>query len=508
MVQDFVDIFDAVEDNGQQRHIATKVVKTEKLLATDAEVSMREHKVQDSPPDSIHKAHARKDKPTSDEKEYIWSIYVKNDKQFFTQLHAKEIGLTLHRRASTVLSILQTMIDADSDRNKSTEKFSIYEDERILNSYTSGLADSYNSEGTIISALSKELDRSNQEIRSRLRYLKEHNPQRSNYAQNRPYTAEEDKFVADETLTPHDVSLIIGRGVHGIKKRRWHLKQKSATADSPTARPVDPLAADTSAHTRGASVDTLPVVETGKTAALWFEDGRFRSQPSPIPEPSESTSSSSHNDFIPLAKDVECDADPITNSDGNTNKRRKRAADFMYSSSYDPLPDVPNSPPSQYQQHRALTARGGDIEVIVLSDESPSQSPPHVAQSMSPPPMLVPQAPTQAPTQAQAHSIPRLDMPASLPDTSLTTPRASQGTSSLRSVYCPPPPRHGSVYKYPTKTTSCTDIRPFNPRSYADLRADTVQRFLVDLEEEGMTVLRPRLAHDQVIIPAFNYAFI
>ena len=291
----------------------------------------------------------------------------------------------------------------------------------------------------------------------------------------------------DLTLTAQDVSLIIGRGVHGIKKRRWSLKKSSA--DNVVATAQQPAVHDT-CPSEVQHAETLPVVETDRKASLWFEDKRFSSQPSLHPDSTQSTSQSTSS------KHSSATADPITDS----NKRRKTAADFMRDAYYDPNEEDPQS--QSHPTISTVTSHPRDIEVIVLSAESPPPSSPRVPpRPPSPPPLSV-----------------SLRNPSHNNHTQLTTSythhpsypaqHGGWGTSS-REVYCPPPPRHGSVIKPLTKSHAYLDTLPVEAlpalstpaqhRSYVDVRAQALTRFTSDLEVEGMTVLQPRMAQDQVI---------
>lgn len=489
-MQDFVEIFDAIEEQGLERKSIAK--KMEVALGEETVVKMVKPTIKGEPDAFITQARVRKDGPSHEDRAYIWSMYTSNDRQFFTQHHAKEIGLIIHRRAATVLSTLQKLIDADPDSHDSSLRFSVLEDEKILSRYTTDLADSYNSEGAIIADLSKELSRSNKEIRSRLRYLKEHNPQRGKRAPARPYTAEEDKFVSDLTLTVRDVAQIIGRGAQGVKSRRKTLRLKGSTDNGATGAPMHAM--DTTCHTTVETIaltNALPVVRADKKASLWFEDKRFSSQPSPISEYTQSTSNSSGSQLghLPVKRAV---AERRTNE----NKRRKTTADFMRSSRFD---DRDEEQPRSVPQSSASHPR--DIEVIVLLDESSPPSTSRTSEQMSPSRLSLPPG---AINSGAAHSDPHSTIPTSSNHfSSHTVQGAGWGTSS-REIYCPPPPRHGSVikphaYAIPAREQAPPTMeQPYRHRSYADLRAQAVTRFVSDLETEDITVLQPRVAHDQV----------
>lgn len=480
-MQDFVDILDTIGGNVQP---PSRPPTDERILfANETAVSANQIVIKDEHTTPASKTHVRKDKPTAEDQGHIWSVYTSNDRQFFTQHHAKKIGLTLHRRAATVLSTLQTLIDADLDHPDTNHRYSPLEDEKILARYTNDLADSYNSEGAIIADLSKELGRSSQEIRSRLRYLKAHSPpQKVSQPCTRPYSAEEDKFVNDLTLTAQDVSLIIGRGVHGIKKRRWALKKSSADSTVATAQQS---AVDNPCQSGVLPAETLPVVESDKKASLWFEDKRFSSQPSLHPDSTQSTSSRNSSGA----------AEPIIDS----NKRRKTAADFMRDAYFDPTLEDPQTPSEP--TNASATPHLRDIEVIVLSDESPPPSSPRV-----PPRQQSPQ-PLSVPSYSATHSARYQTSTNYNNHPSYPGQHAGWGTSS-REIYGPPPPRHGSVIKPLTKSHAYFDTlpaevspalsTPVHHRSVADLRAQDVARFASDLGVEGMTVLQPRMAQDQV----------
>ena len=125
-MQDFVDIFDAIEGNVQPP--SRSPTDENILLVNETAVSSNQVVIKDEPTTPASRAHVRKDKPNAEDKGHIWSVYTSNDRQFFTQHHAKEIGLTLHRRAATVLSTLQTLIDADLDHPDTNHRYSPLED--------------------------------------------------------------------------------------------------------------------------------------------------------------------------------------------------------------------------------------------------------------------------------------------------------------------------------------------------------------------------------------------
>jgi len=113
---------------------------------------------------------------TPDEIDRLWSVYTQNHMQYLSSKQIKVLSEELDRTDQSINGKLRALIAAH--RGVPVEQaldnaFTATEDARIWEAYTTQVADSYRSEGSVVAALAREMHRSSSEVQYRLLWLKD-----------------------------------------------------------------------------------------------------------------------------------------------------------------------------------------------------------------------------------------------------------------------------------------------------------------------------------------------